>query len=263
VHLGAAARVERAGAFDGWSAKAGATFDATSAVSLSASAGRTFRAPSQSELYLEQGLVQPNADLRPEEGLGGDLAAAIHGAAGLARATAFAQLYRELIVYEGASFGRLKPFNSAKALVRGLELEAATRPWGPASLSASAAYTLLRSESLRGAPDIVGRDLPMRPRHRAFARLASEWRRLEAHAEAHHVSSQWQDTRNDDRIGAATAVNLGGSWLIASRPGLRLHVDVRNVADSRDLADEFANPLPGRMLFVGLRAGSSQERTAP
>jgi iron complex outermembrane receptor protein len=102
----------------------------------------------------------------------------------------------------------------------------------------------------------------MRPRHRAFARLASRWRRLEAHAEAHHVSSQWQDTLNLNRIRAASTFNIGGSWLIAARPELRLHVDARNVADARDLTDGFNNPLPGRMLLVGLRAGS-QERTAP
>ena len=261
VHLGGAARVERVGAFDGWSGKAGATFDATQALSFSASAGRTFRAPSHAELYLEQALLQPNPELRAEEGFGGDVAAAVRGGAGLARATAFAQLYRDLIVYEAASFGRLKPFNSAKALVRGVELEAATRPFGPAATTLSAAYTLLRSESLRGAPVIVGRELPLRPRHRLFARVASEWRALEAHAEAHHVAAQWQDTRNLNRIGSATTFNAGASWRFATRPLLRLHVDARNLADARDLTDGFGNPLPGRMLLVGIRAGSSMEGT--
>ncbi|HET7754999.1 MAG TPA: TonB-dependent receptor [Anaeromyxobacteraceae bacterium] len=262
VHVGVAGRGERVGSFDGWSGKAGATVEATRFLSLSASTGRTFRAPSHGELYLEQGRLQPNPDLRPEEGVNADVAAAVHGAAGLARVTGFAQLYRDLIVYELASGTRLKPFNSARALVRGLEVEAATRPWGPARTSLSGSYTLLRSKSLRGAPAIVGLDLPLRARHRLFARVASEWRWLEAHAEAHHVSSQWLDTHNLNRIPAATTFNVGASWRVASRPEVRVHVDARNVANALDLTERFGNPLPGRMLLVSLRAGS-QERIAP
>jgi iron complex outermembrane receptor protein len=263
VQVGGAGRVERVGAFDGWSANAGATLDAGRGVTLSASAGRTFRAPSHAELFLQQALLQPNPDLVPEESVGGDVAAALRGAAGLARVTAFTQLYRDLIVYETASFARLKPFNSAKAVVRGLELEGASRPFTPAALSLSAAYTLLRSENLRGSPVVVGRDLPLRPRHRLFARLASEWRRLEGHVELHHVAEQWLDTRNLNRVPSATTWNLGGSWRIVARPAVHLHVDARNLADARDLTDPFGNPLPGRMLLVGLRAGSTTGRIEP
>ena len=45
----------------------------------SASAGRTFRAPSFAELHLQQGAVMPNPDLRSEAGTGGDLALVLDG----------------------------------------------------------------------------------------------------------------------------------------------------------------------------------------
>ena len=128
LRVAPAVRVERVGAFDGLSGKLGASARLGGPLALRASVGRTFRVPAFAELYLEQGLVQPNPALDPELGQGGDLALLLEHPRLLASAGAHATLYDELIFYQPATGGRLKPFNSGKALVRGVELELATPP---------------------------------------------------------------------------------------------------------------------------------------
>jgi vitamin B12 transporter len=251
-----AIRAERVGPFSGLSGKLGASFRLAPPLVARASAGRTFRAPSFGELYLQQGLLVPNPDLRPEEGLGADAGLVLEGAAGFASANVFGTLYRDLIVYQPASFGRVQPFNAEKAAASGLEIEAATaRVPAALGLSLSGAYTLLVTETLRGDAAVLGKDLPQRPRHRAYARASIAPGRAELHAEAHYVGRQFRDSRNVSAIPAALVWNAGGSLRIARSPAIRIQAEVRNVADDRRLEDPFGYPLPGRMVLVSLRAG--------
>jgi vitamin B12 transporter len=256
LRLGPALRWERVGPFDGWSAKLGGSMAITGPWRVRASAGRTFRAPSFAELYLQQGLIEPNPDLRSEESVSGDAGVEVAGALGLARLGAFATLYRDLIVYEPVSFGRLKPFNSGKAAARGLEVELASQPFTRLGLAGALSYTLLATEILRGQEGVLGNELPRRAPHRLFARASGGRGPLAAHAELHFVAAQWKDSRNFTRIPEALTVHAGGSWRLVRRPDLRLHVEVRNLLDDRELQDGFGNPLPSRMVLVALRAGS-------
>jgi len=256
VRLGPALRVERVGEFSGISAKAGASARLAGPVSVRASAGRTFRAPSFSELYLAQGLVQPNPDLRPEEGLGADAGLVAEHAAGFAAIGAHATLYRDLIFYEPATLGVLKPFNAGRALVRGIEAEAALAPVRHlAGLSLSTSYTLLDSRILRGVYGTLGNELPHRARHRLYARASVAPGPFEAHAELHVVGRQFADSHNLGEIPGATTWNAGVSLRLARRPSLRLHVEVRNLLDDRNLQDALGNPLPSRTVLLTLRAG--------
>jgi outer membrane receptor protein involved in Fe transport len=241
--------------FGGWSAKIGADAALAGPFSARASAGRTFRAPTVTELYLQQGVLQPNPALVPEEGWSADAGVAAEGRLGLARAGVFAALYRDLIVYEPATFQRLKPFNAGRAAVRGAELEAASTPRGPLGAAGAVAYTYLASENLRGDEAVLGKDLPHRARHRLFARGSLARGPAGAHVELHHVGAQFQDRRNLVGIPAATTWNAGASWRFSRRPELTANVELRNLLDARDLQDPFGNPLPGRMALVSLRAG--------
>lgn len=261
LRLGPAVRWDRDGGFSGASAKLGASVALAGPLSARASAGRTFRAPSFSELYLVQATLEPNPALQPEQGLGADAGLIAQGRHGLAAAGAFATLYDDLIVYESASFGRVKPFNMSRVLVHGVELEGGSAPWGPAGLSAQLAYTYLVATNKRGPAGVVGNDVPHRPRHRAFARVAASRGPVESHVEAHHVSRQWRTASNLDRIGESTVFNAGASIRITTRGDLRLHLEVRNLTDDRTLHDGFGNPLPSRMVLLGVRAGSNQKGT--
>ncbi|HEY7724643.1 MAG TPA: TonB-dependent receptor [Anaeromyxobacteraceae bacterium] len=256
ARLAPALRAERVGSFGGLSGKLGAAARLWGPLSARASAGRTFRAPSFGELYLEQGPLEPNPALRPEVGYAADAALVAEGRPGLASLGAFAALYDDLIVYLPASFGRVRPFNAARAGARGLEVELASAPLGPLGVGLQGSYTWLVTESLRGPPDVVGRELPHRARHRVYARASVAPGAFELHAELHAVARQWLDDRNLSAVPAARAVHAGGSVRLWRRPEAWLHLDVKNLGDDRTLQDGFGNPLPGRMAMVAVRVAS-------
>ncbi len=261
LRVAPAVRVDAMGPFRGLSAKVGAALRVAGPLSVRASAGRSFRAPSFAELYLRQGLLDPNPDLAPETSWSADAGVALDGRLGLASATAFTQQYRDLIVYEAASFRRFKPLNDGKAAANGLELEAASAPLGPAALALSGAYTFLATETLRGSAAQLGKDLPHRARHRLYARLAGERGPVAAHAEAQWISAQFQDLANSPalRVPPVLAFGAGASVRLIHRPETRLALEVRNLADDRTLQDGFGNPLPGRTVMITLRVSGGKD----
>jgi iron complex outermembrane receptor protein len=264
VRLGPALRVERQGAFSGWSAQLGGAVQLTRNLSARANAGRTFRAPSFAELYLRQGLVRPNPGLAPEEAFGGDAALVLDGPLGMASAGAYATLYRDLILYDRVSLGFLQPRNTGKARVSGIELEAASTPWRRAlGLAAAASYTLLASRNLRGEEEELGRWLPHRARHRLYARVSLSPGPALLHVETHYVGRQYEDTRNELPVDAALVWNAGVQLRIPARPALALALTVRNALDDRTLEDPIGNPLPGRVVMLTLRAGATAKEGTP
>jgi iron complex outermembrane receptor protein len=250
-----AVRAEAVGPVLGLSSKLGAALALGGPFSVRASAGRTFRAPSFAELYLEQALLRPNPDLRREVGTGADLALVAQGGLGLASLGAFATRYDDLVVYVPVSFGAFGPVNDDRALVRGLELEAASAPLGPYHVQARLAATLQDARTLRGGPDEVGKSLPRRPGRRVFARLGAERGPLAAHLELQHLGRQWLDALEVTSVAPSTTVGAGLSLRVVPRPELRLHLEVRNLADVRTLQDGFGNPLPGRSVMLTARLG--------
>jgi outer membrane cobalamin receptor len=261
LRLGAAVRAERAGDFSGLSAGGGARLALAGPLSLRASVARSYRVPDFAELYLEQGLVEPNPALRPEAGIGGDAALVLEGARARASVGAFVTLYRDLIVYEAASFQRVQPQNDAKTLARGLEADAALAPI-PALLDASAslAYTFLHDETLRGPDNEVGKDVPFHPRHQLHARAGIAPGPVDLHAELDWTSRQFQDRVNSGPIPAVFLVGAGASLRLLRDPELRVHLEVKNLLDDRSLLDSFGNPLPGRTVLLAVRAGSAPQR---
>jgi outer membrane cobalamin receptor len=261
LRLAAGLRWDAQGPFDGLSGSVGASVRLAGPLSARASTARSFRPPSFAELYLSQGLLSPNPDLVPETSWSADAGLVAEGRLGLASAGVFTQQYQDLIVYEPDSFRRYKPFNDGKAAASGVEAELASAPVGPAGLSASAAYTFLATETLRGDALVLGKELPHRARHRLFARVGAERGALAGHVEAHYLSSQYQDLSNSPalRVPSALTFNTGGSVRLARRPDTRLHLEIRNVLDDRSLQDGFGNPLPGRMVMLTLRVAGGKE----
>ncbi len=259
ARIGPGVRLERAGAEAGVSAKLGGSVPLAGPLSLRGSVGRTYRVPSFAELYLQQGVVAPNPELRPEVGIGGDAAIVAEGALGNAAIGAFATLYRDLVVYQSVSFRRLAPENSDKSLVRGVEAEIVTAPMRRAAgFNTRVTYTYTDSEALRGREEILGMDLPRMPRHRLYARLGVGGAAADAHAEAQWISRQWLAFGHSAEIGDALTLGAGASVRLWRAAGLHLHLEVRNLLDDRTLDDSYGNPLPGRTVLVTLRAGSSK-----
>ena len=267
LRLAPGLRLDVQGPFDGLSARLGASYALGRTLSVRASGGRSFRVPSFGELYLQQGLLQPNPTLVPETSWSADAALVAEGPLGLVSLGAFAQLYQDLVLYQAIALGRMKPFNDGRAGAHGLEVELASAPQGPAGLSASAAYTFLATENLRGDALVLGKELPHRAPHRLFARLEAEPGPVEVHGEAHYVAAQWGDSANSLglRIPAALTFNTGASLRLRRAPDLRLHLEVKNLLDDRSLEDGFGYPLPGRMVLVTVSVAgvSSKEGLTP
>ena len=261
LRVAPAVRLERTGAFNGVSSKLGATARLVGPLSARASVGQTYRVPSFAELYLHLGPLAPNPDLQPEKGITADAGLVAEGRLGLAGVNAFASRYDDLIVYEPASLRRQKPLNDARAGAYGIEVEAATAPLGPAAIVAQVAYTYLRTETLRGAPEVIGKDLPHRARHRLYARLGASRGPVEGHFEAHYLGAQFNDLRNFARIPPALTFNLGGGVRLLRRPDLRVHLEIKNLLDDRSIQDGLGNPLPGRTVMVTLRASGGKDST--
>jgi len=263
LRLAPAVRLDRVGPFSGLSWKAGASLRVAGPVVARASAGRSFRAPTFAELYLRQGLVDPNPDLVPEEGMGADVSLGYDGPLGLAALGAHATRYRDLVIYEAAGpDGRLRPRNVGEAFLAGLEAELATAPARRLlGLAGAFSYTFLATENLRAPPQEIGKELPRRPRHRLYARAEVSPGPLDAHLEAHFVGRQWEDARNVNAIEAALAWNAGAALRAGRSGAVRLSVEVRNLLDDRTLQDPYGNPLPGRMVMVTLRAAGGRKGT--
>jgi iron complex outermembrane receptor protein len=264
LRVSPAARWDGVGPFDGVSAKLGAALLLAGPLGLRASGGQSFRAPTISELYLRQGTVAPNPNLVPEKGLGGDAALVLDSGPLFASVGGFATLYRDLIAYEPVSGGMFRPTNTGQALARGLEVEAASAPIRAlAGLAVSASYTHLVTEILRGYERTVGNWVPHHARDRLYARASIAPGPATLHVEAHYVGRQFNDSLNERAIPAALVWNAGASLVLSRAHALRLHLELRNLLDDRTLQDALANPLPGRMVLVTLRAGAAATEGTP
>lgn len=264
LRVSPAVRAERTGDHDGTSATLGAALRLGRGAALRASAGRTYRVPTFAELHLEQGILSPNPGLRPETGAGGDAAVVYDGPLGVASIGGHATVLRDAITYEPDSFRRFRPLNTGKALLAGLEVEAASAP-APRllGLALSGAYTWLPTRILRGQQGIVGNRLPARPLHRLHARAAIAPGRFGAHVEARLVRGEFEDARNLHPVPDAVVLAAGGSVRLVRAPAVTLHVQLDNLGDDRALSDAFGQPLPGRTLLVSVRAGASAKDPRP
>ncbi|MBI5544634.1 MAG: TonB-dependent receptor [Deltaproteobacteria bacterium] len=252
-----AVRFERIAQESRLSPKLGASVPVGELVSIKANAGRSYRAPSFGELYLEQGMLEPNPDLKSETGTYVDLGATLRWRRLSFSADAFWSLYDDLILYEVYATKRAKPFNFGRAEVWGGELEGSAR-YG--LLSLAACYTLSFSANRMDKPLYLGKELPGRPRHRLHARTAIEWRRLEAHLEADVQSGHFLNRTNTDSLQGRARFDLGASVVLDQAIGLALHAEVRNLLNSWDM-DYYAYRLPGRAFFVSVRFDSLQRST--
>jgi iron complex outermembrane receptor protein len=113
------------------------------------------------------------------------------------------------------------------------------------------------TETLRGRPTEVGKELPQKPRQRLHARLSAGGDPVQLHADAQWVSRRWVDLSNTASVPGAFTLDAGGSVRLLRDPEVHLSLEVRNALDDRTVQDGFMNPLPGRALFVTVRAGAT------
>ena len=233
--------------------------------SLRANGGRYARLPSLIELYGNTGYLLGNPALRPESGLNADVGPLLswkreRGTVSWSTA-AFASFVNDLIQYQYGG-GRARAQNLGSARIVGVE-SSATLELGPhARVVASATFTDARDTSPVEAQN--GRQLPLRPRYRFYAR--PEWRAvalgartsLGLYADLDATAGNYLDPANTVRVPARL---LLGAGLYASLPGnFCLRGSGLNLANSpiHDLANY---PLPGREVYLTLAWSSANNKT--
>ncbi len=242
-------RVDGAGPFVVLSPKVSTTVFLPAGFELRASGGQAARPPSFQELYVLQGTLLPNADLKPERGLVADVSAAFRHDRGSAQVTGFWGLYENLIAYEYYPPMLAKPYNFAAALATGLEVEGALKPTSWLELQAS--YTFTATQNLKDDPRYYLKSLPYRPRHRVTGRLSAgvEW--LNGHAEVLAQSEQFTNRTESLSLPARAFVNVGLSSTPFSKPAFTVSFEVKNLLDVQS-QDRDGYPLPPRAAFLSL-----------
>ncbi|RKH11324.1 TonB-dependent receptor [Corallococcus sp. CA047B] len=254
-------RVERVGQYSLLSPKLGASLDLGRGFGVRANAGQSHRAPSFLELYIRQGLLLPNPELKPERALSVDAAGLWHDDAWSITAGGFAAVYENLIAYEMYPPMLAKPYNFAAARVWGAELEVEARPrtW----LTATTSYAWTRTQNRYGDPRYFGKELPYRPRHKWVGRLRAgpDW--LNGRTEVLLQSAQLINRVGETRLSlpSRTWVSVGASSTFLHRPDLTVSFDIKNLLDART-ADYTGMPLPGRAAYVTFSMALEPLRTA-
>ena len=249
-------RLERAGPYTLLSPKLGARLVLPAGFSLRANVGRAHRAPSFLELYVRQGTLLPNAQLRPERALSADAAGVYRSASGFASVGGFVSLYEDLISYEAYPPGAARPYNFASARVMGLEAEGEWRPHP--LLSGAFSYTLMMSSDLQRDGRYYLRELPYRPRHALSARVRGGPRWLEGRVEVLGQSAHFLTRDGALSLPGRVFVQAGVSSTWGTRTQLTVSCDVKNLFDVH--AEDFVGyPLPGRAVYLSLAGAFAKE----
>jgi iron complex outermembrane receptor protein len=251
-----AVRVERIGddsALSPGIAAVVAPFSGTSALSpleLRAGWGRSFRAPTLTELYLDQGNVLPNPGLRPERAWSIDAGIAWNTEKALLSIGGFWSRYANLILYELNPPLRVRPYNAGAARIAGIETRAMVAL--PHRFFIEASYTFMAAVNLRDSATQGGQDLAYRPPHRFFARGAHRGDRFEGYLEGELVSAMARTSFGTAQLPGRTSLNAGAGARVAGP--LWIDLEAKNLLDARTQQDLFQYPLPGLSLAVIARA---------
>jgi iron complex outermembrane receptor protein len=234
-------------------------------LSLRANGGRYSRLPSLIELYGNTGYLQGNPALTPESGLNADVGPLLswkRGSDGLYWSTdAFASLVDHLIQFRFGN-GRARAENIGRARILGVESSATLEWWGHARVVASATLTDARDTSTVDAAN--GRQLPLRPRYRFYAR--PEWRRIQVgryaalgvYADLDATAGNFTDPPNLSPVAARALVGAG--VYVDLPANLCLRASGQNLTNEA-IYDLAGYPLPGRAFYLTLAWSSANNKT--
>jgi vitamin B12 transporter len=231
-----------------WSPKTGLRWFISNGLSLKTNAGYGFRAPSFNELYLEAGYITGNPDLEPEKALSIDAGLSYEKTAWRIEAAWFLIDSTDLIQYQLVSGFRYKPFNIGRARSYGIELDCAVTLGAGFTLSGS--YTWDKAVDRSGEPNLDGKQIPGRPEHDMFGKLAWNRSPVSVWTEWHHLSGNYVTRSNTKELDARLTGNIGitcdwgSTW--------RFGVQVKNVTGDQ-VVDVRGFPLPPRAWFATVK----------
>jgi outer membrane receptor protein involved in Fe transport len=205
---------------------------------------QAFRAPNLNELYrpFQVGtvLTASNEQLRSERLSGAELGVeGLLPAAGSLRVTGFVNLLEDPIANvtlaaplpDGSTRQRQ---NLGRVTARGVDVTADARL--PAGLNLSLGYTLAQARVTEAPaqPDLVDKDVPQAPRHRARAALGWGWRqRVETSVQLRMQSRSFEDDLNMLPMGRYAVIDAYAG--VAVGWGVTVFGSVQNLLDERYL----------------------------
>lgn len=233
-------------------------------ISLRGNAGRYARLPSTIELYGNTGYLLGNPSLKSESGINADLGPTLSWTSATRKiswSTAFFASFADNLIQFRYGNGRARAENVGSARILGVE-SSLTVELGPhARLLASGTYTDSRDTSDQVARH--GRQLPLRPRYRFYAR--PEWRAWRVssrvavgiYADVDATAGNYVDPAN---ILPMPARLLVGAGVYADLPGnLCLRASGWNLGGTA-IHDLAGYPLPGREVFLTLTWSSANNK---
>ncbi len=246
-------------------------------LSLRASTGRYFRAPTLMELFGDRGYVIGNGELIAEQGTNAEGGFVVERKRGQHRVRAHVAGFwtrSENLIQWVQTGPVLRPMNLALATLRGLESSLHAEGWRE-HVILDASYTLLAATNHSEESFADGKRLPGRPLHQLFARASvghhwraqnvALWPRIAYSIES--VAGTFLDTAERVALPPRTLHGCGLSLVVAER--FHLGFEIRNLLDRRTttwtptirgataltvpVSDFIGYPLPGRSLWASFR----------
>lgn len=253
-------RLDQSGPFTGFSPRLGTAVFLPLGFEARANVGQAHRPPSFAELYLQQGTLAPNPQLRPERALSVDGAVGWKHALASVQVGGFYALYEDLISYEYYPPMRARPYNFMAARVAGVEAEAALTPWP--WLGVSGSYTFLTTQNLKDDERYYLKALPYRPAHKVTARVDAGPRWLRLHGELLYQSEQFINRSNVVALPPRLLLNAGATARPFDSPDVRLSLEVKNLTDAQ-AQDLDGYPLPPRAAYLTLAVAWDAAKSQP
>ena len=215
--------------------------------------GSMGRAPSFGELYFDQGLIQGNPDLRPEQGWQWDAAIEANWLScneftGIQGKISYYQIYQnDLIqwVYPGGF--RMKSLNVAEAQLKGLETKLALADLMGMRLEWKSAYT----SAIDGATGLGLAGRPTMEQRLSVEKECFGWLTRTSYI---YESGTAFASGSSAQINNRSVVNLGADGSCGDHAQIYFKVD--NLLDAPQ-QDMFGFPLPGRTFLTGIKLNYS------
>ena len=233
-------------------------------LTLRANGGRYARMPSTIELYGNTGYIVGNTKLNPEKGLNADAGPMVTWKGGSTTVrwstAAFLSRVSDLIQYQHNGI-RATPVNIGSARILGVESDGTMEVGSHFRLVAAGTFTDTVNTSIPESQN--GKQLPLRPRYRLYAR--PEWRALQlgtrvalgVYVDLDATAGNYRDLPN---LGWVPSRLLFGAGIYADLPdGFHLRASGQNLGNS-PIFDLSNYPLPGREIYLTLAWSSAHNK---
>ncbi|KAA3604662.1 MAG: TonB-dependent receptor [Calditrichaeota bacterium] len=187
-----------------YSAKIQNFYKINEALTFQFSAGKGFRLPEFSSLFLESDFqAEGNENLEPEESFdfefGAELNFAKSGGIFNSELTFFYSKIDEIIVWRRNLYNRYSPVNDEKAFSRGFETSFSAG-FFEQKLKFESSYTYNLATNETDEPNKKGKILPNRPKHQANFGFSVEQLGLRFRSKTQFVSERFETESNQDKV---------------------------------------------------------------